>query len=398
MSEITRLTIINFRNLVAVQLDQLKRINFFYGLNGAGKSSLLEAISVIALGRSYRTRKTKLLINHGAQKFVLFAQVSELQSDGEKLSKVGVEKVRHGKDTVRVDETTVSSAAELAVITPIIVINSASFCLFEGSPKDRRKFFDWLVFHVKHDFGDLWRDVTQCIKQRNALLRNLSSDASELVPWDEQLVKLAYRIDELRVGCFKLFHSAFNRAIEKLGFCSEDVNLIYVSGWRDDGNSYAEQLHQAYDRDRKLGYTSLGPTKSEFKIFYKGLAAVDVLSRGQQKLLATAMYFSIALVFSELTKRLPVFLLDDIHSEMDLVNQRNLGKWISELKAQCFVTGVDQEQFESWWPADEVQQNDRAMFHVKHGEVTRNAVISEEDILDNHSSNNHSSNNNSLTG
>src|SRR5690606_32386393 len=130
--------------------------------NGSGKTSLLEAINLLGLGRSFRTHRAKPIIRNGEERLVVFGEVELDRS-----ARVGVEKTRHGETNIKVDGRVVLSAAELATQLPLVAINSDSFDLIGGSGKVRRQLLDWVTFHVEPSFLRIWRNAQHCLKQRN---------------------------------------------------------------------------------------------------------------------------------------------------------------------------------------------------------------------------------------
>jgi len=375
MPFVTRLSIQDFRNIGSASVEPSSGINVFFGENGAGKTSLLESISVLAHGKSFRTHKTKNTIRIDQSKFTLFTRVTNDEGTEEP---IGVERDKQGKQQIRVNGDNINSSAMLANRMPLIVVNADSFRLLEGSPKERRKFFDWLVFHVKHDFARLWKQYSRCIKQRNSLLRRGKISYSDLLPWDREIASLSDEIQRCRLDSFEKFNTAFISRLKQLsdfeGSDIEDrsfvqgISLEYIDGWKGDELSYADQLAQSFDRDLRYGYTTIGPHKADIKIKKDSLLASEVLSRGQQKITVTALLMSEAQVFSELRGANPIFAVDDMPAELDVRHQRLLGKWLHDTGAQVFATGVESGFASIAWP----DVNDIKVFHVKHGTITTN--------------------------
>lgn len=201
-----------FRNIVTASLNPSASLNFLYGTNGSGKTSLLEAISVLAHGRSFRTRKFTRLIHQAHSDFTVFGRVEQ----GGVATAMGVARKRSGDSQFRVDGVNMSSSAELAAHLPLLVLNSESFGLLTGAPKQRRQFFDWLVFHVKHEFRETWRNYSRCLKQRNTLLRRDKISYSDLRPWDIEIARLSLSIEGHRRACIEPLMAQFSALAEGL--------------------------------------------------------------------------------------------------------------------------------------------------------------------------------------
>lgn len=367
MPHLTQLRVSNFRNLGWVEIQPSPQINLIYGQNGAGKSSLLEAINVASIGRSFRTRKFKQLIQMDEASFTVFTRVQQDQ-DTHILDTIGIERKGNGQSQFKLNGRNIHSAADLAAVLPSLVINAQSFSLLEGSAKERRMFFDWLVFHVKHDFPEVWKQFSKCLKQRNSLLRRDKIAYSELEIWDRELVKLANQIKRLREDTFEIFKNSFNDLFRSLKLGDHQVELEYHHGWKREAD-LKEQLESDFDRDNKYGFTHSGPHKAELKIKIGKTPAVDILSRGQQKLLISGLFITEAQVFQAAADKFPILLIDDMPAELDGEYLEILKNWVLEMKVQAFVTGIDRLTVESIWSPDKDKEHNIAMFHVKHGEV-----------------------------
>ncbi len=360
---LNRLLIQNLRNIEGVDLSPSAQVNLIYGENGSGKTSVLEAINLLALGRSFRSHKSKPLIRHNQMSFTVFGRV--LADDGSDVP-IGISRNQDGEASFKVNGAAVPSAADLAAYFPVQVINSETFLLLEGSPKVRRQFIDWLVFHVEHGFFPVWKAIQQCLKHRNSLLRRDRIDPFELAPWDKELVALTERIDEFRKQSFNQFQQVFEE------LCKEFVNLDgikvgYFRGW-DKDRSYAEVLSSGLERDQRIGYTQSGSHRADLKISIQGQDASEVLSRGQQKLLVCALKIAQGYVFNRMTGRKSIYLVDDLPAELDERHRLLLVNWLATMGTQVFITGVEKDVLLSSWR--EKPELSRKMFHVEQGKIT----------------------------
>ena len=168
MPKLSQLCVRHVRNLESVDIDTHPKLNIITGANGAGKSSLLESINLLAHGRSFRTHKYRSVINQQEEGLLVRGVVLDANDEAQN---IGLQRRRSGETLIRLNGNTVTGASVLARTTPLLVVNSDTFSLLDGTPKDRRRFFDWLVFHVKHDFQQAWSQLIKCYKHRNTLLR-----------------------------------------------------------------------------------------------------------------------------------------------------------------------------------------------------------------------------------
>ncbi|HSC66820.1 MAG TPA: DNA replication/repair protein RecF, partial [Cellvibrio sp.] len=331
-----RLFIQNLRNLEEVDFLPSSQVNLIYGENGSGKTSILEAINLLALGRSFRSHKHKPLINHNQQSFTVFGRVHT--DDGSDVP-IGINRNLNGAASFKANGVLVPSAADLASYLPVQVINSDTFLLLEGSPKVRRQFIDWLVFHVEPNFFPAWKGLQRCLKHRNSLLRRDRIDPFELTSWDQELIGLTNKIHEFRNECVAQFQATFSELLTE--FISIDgLELVYVRGWATDKN-YDDVLMADFERDKRQGYTHAGSHRADLKITVNGVDAAEVLSRGQQKLLVCALKIAQGYVFTRITGRKSIYLVDDLPAELDEKHRNLLVHWLDTMDTQVFITGVE---------------------------------------------------------
>ncbi len=357
-----RLSAHNFRNLLSVHIELSPQLNIFFGQNGSGKTSLLEAISTLSQGRSFRSRKYKTIINHDAAGFTVFGEVL---GGHQNIVPIGVQRDRNGETLIKKAGAVCRSAAVLADALPIRVLNAHSFSLLEGAPEVRRQFLDWLVFHVEPKYHQAWKAYEKCLKHRNSLLRHDKIDPLQLAPWDREMAVLAEEMHGYRLKCFDLLCQTFNTVTESLSPLT-GLSFKYHRGW-DKSLSYAELLSQCQQRDMDLGYTRQGPHRADVKILIDGNQAIDVLSRGQQKVVVSALLIAQGMVFSEMTGRRCLYLIDDLPAELDVDFRNTLADWLTSMGCQVCVTGVDLEAIRSSWKG--IETFETRVFHVEHGKV-----------------------------
>ena len=359
---LSRLLIQQFRNIQAIDFAPATGVNLIYGQNGSGKTSILEAINMLALGRSFRSHKHKTLINHQADKFTIFAKLA--LEDGAEVP-LGIQRWQNGDLQLRANSQAIESVAELAQFLPVQVINAETFQLLDGSPKERRQFIDWLVFHVEHSFFGIWKAAQRCLKHRNSLLRRDRIDPFELSTWDQELVHLSEQLDALRSRVMALFVDRFQLFAQEY-LALDGLTLSYYRGWGQD-RDYAQALLESRDRDQRIGSTQLGPHRADLKIQLEGRNAAEVLSRGQQKLLVCALKIAQGLVYSEVSGRKTLYLVDDLPAELDKAHRQMLVDWLYRMQTQVFITGVEAEVLKDPWV--DKPELELKMFHVEHGQL-----------------------------
>lgn len=380
---IKRLAIQYLRNLTQIDLEPAAHLNVIYGDNGSGKTSLLEAISVLSMGRSFRSRKIKSLIQHQQQQLTVFGRLT-VASDPSNHAEipVGVQRDLQGGGAIKVAGKLIASASALTENLPLQLMNGHSFQLLEGAPQERRQFMDWLVFHVEHEFLPTWKAFQKALKQRNTLLRHDKISPLMLAPWDASLTESAEKLDNMRSRVFDRFYACFQQLVEDF-IAIDGLTLNYYRGW-ERTSGYASVLEQGMERDIHLGYTRVGPHRADIRIAILGQPAAEILSRGQQKLLVSAMRIAQAVVFQQLTGRRCIYLIDDLPAELDSHYQQVLAGWLDRLSCQVFVTGVDRDTILKAWPESQGERS-VAVFHVEHGKVTlcKNSPETKAETTDN---------------
>ena len=359
---IQQLTITDIRNLSSVSLQPSPTVNVLYGLNGSGKTSVLEAIHILGIARSFRTSRIKPVINRDAEVCTVFGRLG-----GNSVSiPVGVSRnLREETLHIRVSGENLKSTSELARLLPLQVINPDTFRLLEGSPKLRRSFIDWGVFHVKHhDFFPLWKRMQKALKQRNSLLRHGRINGSQLTSWNIEFEKAANAIDLLRSEYIQKLTPVFHQVLSELTDLG-NLSIQYYRGWDKDKNLH-DVLASGLGRDMQSGYTHAGPQRADLRIRDGKGSAVDTLSRGQLKLVVCALKLAQGFLYKDLQNKQCVFLVDDLPSELDIPNRQKLCRLFQKMNCQTFITCVEKEALENCWlPETEIK-----MFHVKHGQVT----------------------------
>lgn len=350
------LSISNVRNISTAQIDLDPCLNYFIGDNGAGKTSILEALSVLSKGRSFRPGQISSLIGPDAESLQV---VSKIESQAGEHHQLGLErdtsqwKARHnGAD--------ISNLSELTELLPFVVLEPNSHVLVSGPPDGRRRYLDWGVFHVEHQFLMLWRRYQRVLKQRNAALKQSSRPMVESL--DSQFVQLGEQLHQARLDHIGRLEGLLQSQLSLFCETLENVTLSYKKGW--SGDSLAEALEMSGMRDMEKGMTGPGPHKADLLLAIDGVPAKERLSRGEQKAMTAALIMAQARMISA-HGELPVLMLDDLASELDEMHLARVLSVGVELGAQILLTGTGLA------PAIRSCNSPCTVFHVKHGSVSR---------------------------
>lgn len=354
----------HLRNLHEQRLEFSERVNLIHGVNGSGKTSLLEAIYYLSVGRSFRTAKHRNVVSQGSDTLTLFGRVDNERGE----QRLGISRdLVKGSAVLRKNGLPIQSLSEMARELPVSVIEPGTFDLVAGGPGQRRQFLDWLVFHVEHDYGQLWQHCQKTIRQRNQLLRRGIISDGQLGSWNDRLVVLSQKLTERRAFWFERFEKQLVELLERADAqWASSLELGFFQGW-DAKRSLAEILDTNHETEYRAGHTLYGPNRCDIRIRINQRPAGEVLSRGQQRTLVILMKLAQMAVVNDQKRDYAICLVDDINAELDRTNQKLLADRLLELGCQLFVTSIEPPD-QSLWVGSSAQNH--RMFHVEHGEFS----------------------------
>ncbi|MDH3428858.1 MAG: DNA replication/repair protein RecF [Gammaproteobacteria bacterium] len=353
---IQRFSVKDFRCLANIEFEADPRYNLIYGANASGKTSVLEALGYLGRGKSFRGAPTTNLIRHGQREFVLFGRVEA----GGRHSSVGVRNSSNGLE-VRIDGQSDGGAAALAAALPLQIVDPDVHELVAGAPEQRRRYLDWIAFHVEHGYLDVWRRFRRALKQRNAALKS-GAAIPTIRGWNTEFVELAQQVDTGRRFALEVASQALHET--GLGLLGSEVRFEYRGGWSED-RSLLDTLETSLERDVQQGSTQAGPHRADLKLIYDERQARRLVSRGQQKLLACAMVLAATETAQAALERPLLLLLDDPAAELDSDALLRLMGRVKDLGCQVIATSLQRDT--------ELFDREVAVFHVEHGELEREA-------------------------
>ncbi len=355
MSVIAELRIKDIRNIQSAELHCHDRLNVLFGVNGSGKTSALESAYLLSRGKSFRTANTDTLIANEAKEGVVFARLGSGK-------RVGLSRGRSDRTKLKLEDHVQKNWDEVAQLLPLLVIDASTFLLLEGGPKSRRQYLDWGVFHVEHSFIHHYRRFRKALANRNQLLKTGAYSAAELEAWSAHFIESGEQMHACRreyfVKLLPVFRSVYE-SIEPEGV--PELLMTYQQGWQD-GFSLAEALTASHANDRRYKATQIGPQRADIQIKTGSKLAADVLSRGQQKLVVSAMKIAQGILHSSLSQSECIYLVDDLPAELDEVNRNAVLQRLRETRAQLFVTCVQRDSLA-------IESNEYTAFHVERGKI-----------------------------
>lgn len=357
--QLTRLDIRRLRCLELAEFHPAPGLNLITGGNGAGKTSLIEAIHLLGYGRSFRGRVRDGLIRSGSPNLELYAEWLDGQGRPRRAG------LRHagGDWEARLDGAPAPSLTELCAELAVVTFEPGSHELIAGGAEHRRRFLDWALFHVEPGFLPVWRRYARALKQRNALLKR-GPAPSALAPWDRELAEAGETLSTLRADYLARLEPVLvataGEFLPELGA----AGLRFLPGWRREDSPLEDALLLGRERDLALGYTSQGPHRADWRVDYLGLPGREALSRGQEKLTALACVLAQARAFAADRGEWPLVCLDDLGSELDRPHQHQALASVLASGAQVLLTATEAPVL-----PDGIAAN--ARFHVERGQLAR---------------------------
>ena len=350
---LSSIRITGFRCVEAAELDFSTVTNLIVGPNGAGKTSVLEAIAFLGRGRSFRGAPPRDVVQHGKDRFT----VSGVATSGGLEHRLGVQNGPEGLE-IRVDGERGAVVAELAERLPLQIVDPDVHELVAGGPERRRRYLDWLLFHVERGYLAQWRRFRRVLKQRNAALK--LGDTEQLDTWDREFAEAGEAVSLARAAILERSLAALEDTAGRL--LNASIGFEYRQGWPEEAGLLAA-LQAQRSRDLVTGTSQYGPHRAELKLRCDDRLAKKLVSRGQQKLLACALVLGATEVVQTATDQTLLLLLDDPAAELDRdALQRLLGA-VKLLKCQVIATALE--------AAEPLLDADARLFHVEQGQLTR---------------------------
>ncbi|GHA86988.1 DNA replication/repair protein RecF [Cognatilysobacter bugurensis] len=360
--QVSRIDVKNFRSIREATLAPCSGVNLIVGDNGAGKTSLLEALHLMAHGRSFRGRVRDGLVRTDAAGLEVYVEWTDLSSPIPRGRRAGL---RHTGSSWegRLDAEPVSQLGDLCAALAVTTFEPGSHSLVTGGAESRRRYLDWGLFHVEQAFLPAWRRYSRALRQRNALLK-ARPNAAQLDAWDRELAESGELLARQRDAYVEALEPAVVATAAELGPSLGEARLEHVPGWRRESLSLLDALLVSRERDAFAGYTSVGPHRADLRLEFGAVPGRSALSRGQAKLAALSVLLGQARFHAQATGDWPVIALDDVASELDRRHRAGVLEWLDALPAQVFISGTEVPEDVLPW------SRPKATFHVEHGEVT----------------------------
>jgi DNA replication and repair protein RecF len=353
----------DFRNVRSVHIKPGERFNLLYGLNGQGKTNLLEAIYLLGSPRSFRTSRLSELVRHGERQ----AQIQGTVESGGIENKLWLVIETAGRK-MGIDGKAVHKASELHGKLNAVVFSPDDTGMVKMGPESRRRYLDRAVYMGDIGYLHSWHSYQRILKQRNQLLK--SSDRTGLDIWTEKLAETGAQVIERRLRFVAVLDGKLQKYYATIAGNSEISRLSY----HPDGvqsterEPIREELLELFKRqqraDERYGTTTAGPHRDDLTFVLDDRPLKAFGSQGQQKSFVLALKMAEMDNLHETFGEAPLLLLDDMSSELDARRNHNLMEFLTTREIQVFITTTERS------PALLAAAPHCAVFHVEDGNLT----------------------------
>lgn len=321
------------RNLRPTLLGFGPQLNIFWGDNGQGKTSILEALVLATTSRSFRTDQIRDLIQHGETSATV--QVTIEEAGLTRHQRVDLAK---GRKLALLDGKRVQKTADFAVKTPVVVFHPADLNLVSGPASLRRTLLARLALYMNPVSFDSNRAYLLAMRERQRLLLDRGPSAPELDAFEQ----IAADHGSVVTAAFALAAQQLTQALvpilTELAPSTLHLELRHVASGTTDANQFRRVLKDDRQRDQLRGRASFGPQRDDLQLRLDGGEARRHASQGQQRLLALAMKLAELASIRGIRQVHPVLLLDDVSSELDPRRTGALFDWLRGIQSQVFIT------------------------------------------------------------
>ncbi len=350
--EILEINYINFRNLIDGSVKFFPKLNLFFGKNGQGKTSLLEAVYFNATGKSFRTSKANEMMKYGVKRTGVYIVYRD--NIGEKTLTVkfndNKKEYYYNNKKVPYDEF----YGKLNVVTYI----PEDIVLITGSPSIRRTFFDGEIAQTNSEYLQDLKNYNKLLKIRNKYLKEERTKDTEYLVYEDEFIKYGAKVIEKRLEYVQKISIILNLNYRKLFDNKKELSLSYEChlgnikklSLKEIEKLLREKIKKNFSQEKRYGFSLCGPQKDDFLFILNGHEAKSTASQGEKKSIIFSLKLSeIDMVIRE-KKENPVLIIDDISSYFDSNRKESILNYLEKRNIQVLVSstgdlGIDSNDF-----------------------------------------------------
>ncbi len=373
--QITKLQILNFKNYEDVQCDFHPHFNLITGLNGKGKTNLIDAIYYLGLTRSYFNHGDTHNYRHDMDMMRIAGQFK----DGKKSFEIAAKLVKRKSKIFEKNKKKYDKLSEhIGVIPTVMIAPKDQQLIYDGS-EQRRRFLNSTISQIDKKYLSHLMEYNYVLRQRNQLLKDFGKnrhlDISLLEIYDKNLVLSGTYIHQRRKEVVEEMIPVFKKMYAKISGNSEICDIEYRSKLSDAGLD--ELLSEAREKDKIMQRTTVGIHKDDLKFFNMENAIRYVGSQGQQKSFVMALKLTQYMMLNKSKKKKPIVLLDDIFDKLDGTRVMFLIRLLQEIEiGQVFITDTELDRLKLIF---EELKYDFALFEVKEDKVFKLGITENEE-------------------
>ncbi len=335
-----KIRLVNYRNHAALDWQPDRKWNCITGLNGAGKTNVLDAIYMLCVLRSFQSRAEEICIQNGKDFYRLEGTFMRDDTPYE----ITVKSAKNQARSIEKNGKKYKRLSEHIGQYPVLLIQPIDDFKLLQSSSERRKIIDGALAQTDPNYLDSLMQYNSLLKRRNALLKSLNQldDASALVleSFDQRLTKYATKLIHTRQEFTEQIQDRLQVFYDRIANNHETIELVYVP--KVQVQLYEDEMRLAYNQDIRSGRSSVGPHRDDFNLILNDMELKDVGSQGQRKSYLFALKLSLYSYIADQLNNKPILLLDDLFDKLDDQRVRNLLRIINEDQfGQIFMTDKD---------------------------------------------------------
>lgn len=354
---INKIKIDNFRNYNKEEIILDKNINIFYGENAQGKTNIIEAIFLCSIGKSFRTKRDKEMINLNSESAII-------EIDYEKLDREGKIKIElSSKKNIFINGIKVKKLSELLGNINIVIFTPDDINILKGGPQNRRRFLDIMISQLKPNYIYNLNLYLKTLEQRNNYLRQIREENKEenlLDIWDEKLAEYGNIVYKYRNEFINKIKNKIKKIHSEITDNKEEIEIEYKTEC-EDKNNFLNLLKQRRKLDIIKGFTTKGVHRDDFVIYINNKQLDVYGSQGQHRTAILSLKLSELNIIKDELGENPILLLDDFMSELDNKRRKHFLEKINN--TQVIITCTEKLNIEN---------KNILIYNVKEGKVIEN--------------------------
>ncbi len=332
---ITNIKLQNFRNYEKQEINLDENINIFYGENAQGKTNILEAIFISAMGKSFRAKRDNELIKFGEKEACI--EIVFEKENREKKIKVNINE----KKQIILNGIKITKLSELLGNLNIVIFSPDDINVLKDGPQKRRKFLNMMISQLKPGYIYYFNLYKKTLEQRNNFLKQIKfkgKSEQNLEIWDESLSNYAEKIHNYRLEYIKKINNKIKKIHENITQKKENIEMEYISDFKNKEEFY-NLLKINRKKDIEKGYTTKGIHRDDFNIYINNNLVNIYGSQGQHRTAMLSLKLSELYIIKDEINEFPILLLDDFMSELD---EKRIKNFLNNIEnTQVIITGTE---------------------------------------------------------